>query len=147
MESRSREARSENMRRIRCKDSRPEMEVRRLIHSLGYRYRLHKHSLPGRPDLVFECRRKVVFVHGCFWHAHEHCAAAHRPKSNAHYWNPKLRGNRRRDVRNTAVLRELGWRVLVVWECQVSDVRRLRKTVRSFLGPTKASAATRKMNG
>jgi DNA mismatch endonuclease (patch repair protein) len=108
--------RSENMSRIRSKDTAPELAVRRLLHSLGYRYRLHHKDLPGKPDIVFSVRRKVIFVHGCYWHAHG-CKVAHTPKSNEAYWSPKLRRNVERDALNRARLAELGWRSFVIWEC------------------------------
>ena len=110
--------RSQIMRRVRGKDTTPEMIVRRLAHRLGFRYRLHAGDLPGKPDLVFPSRGKVVFVHGCFWHQHA-CARGNRlPASNQSYWLRKLAGNRRRDRRHRAALRRAGWRVLTVWECQ-----------------------------
>jgi len=109
------------MRAIRSKDTRPELAVRRLVHRMGYRYRLHRHNLPGRPDLVFASRRKVLFVHGCFWHGHPdpHCKRSHRPKTNLEYWAPKLRRTQERDRDNLARLLELGWEALVIWECEV----------------------------
>src|SRR5450631_804879 len=105
------ERRSENMRRIKSKGMKPEMAVRRLVHRLGYRYRLHRKDLPGKPDLVFGPKRKVLFVHGCFWHGHEleGCADARRPKSNTGYWNPKLKSNKMRDASNVASLKAAGW--------------------------------------
>jgi DNA mismatch endonuclease, patch repair protein len=129
----SRERRSENMRRIRAKDTLPEMVVRRLVWGLGYRYRLHRKGLPGRPDLVMAGRRKVIWVHGCFWHCHEDCKEAHIPKSRREYWAPKLEGNKRRDKKNLARLRELGWSVLVIWECETLDGERLEKRLSRFL--------------
>src|SRR5882762_10482633 len=107
--------RSENMRRIKSKDTNPELLVRRLVHSLGYRYRLHGRNLPGKPDLVFGSRRKIIFVHGCFWHAHT-CKVAHIPKTNTPYWNPKLLRNQARDKKNIETLKADGWDVLVIWE-------------------------------
>ncbi len=111
--------RSENMSRIRSKDTKPELTVRRLLHALGYRYRLHRKDLPGKPDIVFPSRRKVIFIHGCFWHAHG-CRVSHRPKSNGAYWSPKLQGNVNRDEKALAQLRSLAWEAEVVWECEVS---------------------------
>ena len=108
--------RSENMRRIRGKDSAPERAVRRLLHKLGYRYRLHRRDLPGRPDIVFPTRRKVIFVHGCFWHRHPGCKFAYNPKSRLEFWSTKFRQNVERDNRATAMLMASGWAVLVVWE-------------------------------
>src|SRR5271169_3299049 len=96
--------RSANMRAIRSKDMRPELAVRSLVHKLGYRFRLHRKDLPGKPDLVFVTRRKVIFVHGCFWHSHQGCKTAHVPKSNVDYWGPKLERNRMRDQMNSEAL-------------------------------------------
>ena len=111
--------RGENMRRIRSTDSAPEMAVRRLIHHMGYRYRLHDSKLPGRPDLIFASRGKIIFVHGCFWHCHAGCPTAHIPKTRREYWQPKLNRNRARDKSNEHQLRELGWNVLTIWECEI----------------------------
>lgn len=123
------------MSRVRCKDTKPEMVVRRLVHSLGYRYRLHKRTLPGRPDLVFAKRRKVIFVHGCFWHRHPvDCPLTRTPKTRLEFWKPKFEENRRRDLVNQAKLREMGWDFLVVWECQLKDLDAVEGVVREFLG-------------
>lgn len=135
----SKERRSKNMRRIRSKDMKPEMVVRRLVHGMGYRYRLHRKDLPGKPDLVFPGRKKVIFVHGCFWHQHgdPDCKIARRPKSNLDYWNPKLDRNVERDARNQAKLREMGWDPLIVWECQArgrEDPGSMEARVANFLG-------------
>jgi DNA mismatch endonuclease, patch repair protein len=127
-------SRSENMRRIRGKDTRPEMLVRRLVHSMGYRYRLHAASLPGKPDLVFAGRRRVIFVHGCFWHQHVGCAGSHIPKSNRGYWRPKLERNRARDAEHLKALRTDGWRCLILWECELRDHVVLRGRITRFLG-------------
>lgn len=129
----SRERRSENMRRIRSKDMKPEMVVRRLAHGMGYRYRLHRRDLPGKPDLVFGPRRAVIFVHGCFWHQH-HCRDGRVPSSNVDYWKPKLQRNVERDANNRDTLAEAGWRVLVVWECEVKDTDALARKLAEFLG-------------
>ena len=128
--------RSERMSLVRGADTKPEMLVRRLVHGMGYRYRLHRRNLPGKPDLVFASRRKVIFVHGCFWHRHPdpECALARLPKSRLDFWKPKLEGKRERDVRNQARLGELGWEVLVIWECELRDVGTLRTRIREFLG-------------
>jgi DNA mismatch endonuclease (patch repair protein) len=127
--------RSERMSRVRGADTKPELAVRRLIHRMGYRYRLHRPDLPGRPDLVFPARRKVIFVHGCFWHRHRDraCRLARMPKSRLHFWRVKLEGNRERDVRIQKRLRALGWRSLVLWECQLRDQDRVRKAIEGFL--------------
>jgi DNA mismatch endonuclease, patch repair protein len=128
-------ARSERMSRIRGKDTQPEMKVRRLIHGMGYRYRLHLGNLPGRPDLVFSSRRKVIFVHGCFWHRHPdvRCKLARLPKSRLDFWQPKLESNRARDFENQKKLAENGWQVLVLWECELRDASNLEHRIRSFL--------------
>lgn len=123
------------MRRIRSKDSAPELIVRRIVHGLGYRYRLHARKLPGRPDLVFRPRKKVIFVHGCFWHGHERCIDGHMPKSRKSYWGPKLQGNRDRDLRNQEALRHDGWGVLVIWECETRSPELVVDRVLDFLGP------------
>lgn len=121
---------------VRGRDTKPEMRVRRLAHALGYRYRLHRRDLPGSPDLVFGPRRKVIFVHGCFWHRHPDpsCKLARLPKSRQDFWLPKLEGNRARDERNNAMLTEMGWDVLEIWECETADVEALAKKVKGFLG-------------
>jgi DNA mismatch endonuclease (patch repair protein) len=110
------ERRSLLMSRIRSKDTQPELVVRRMVHAMGYRYTLHGSKLPGRPDLVFPSRKKVVFVHGCFWHGHQ-CPRGFKPKSNAAIWEAKISGNRSRDRRTLLALRKLGWRSMVIWEC------------------------------
>jgi DNA mismatch endonuclease (patch repair protein) len=120
------------MRRIRSKGMLPELAVRSLVHRMGFRFRLHRKELPGRPDLVFVSRRKVIFVHGCFWHAHD-CKLAHKPKSNADYWGPKLKRNQARDARNIEALRAAGWKSLVVWECETKNEKSIRKRVAAFL--------------
>ncbi|MGE4441037.1 MAG: very short patch repair endonuclease [Desulfomicrobium sp.] len=125
--------RSELMSRIRSKDSGPEMRLRRLIYRLGYRYRLHVKDLPGTPDLVFPSRRAVIFMHGCFWHHHEGCKLARLPKSKLDFWKKKLESNKNRDASQQLRLHELGWRVLVVWECELDDADRLTMTIRHFL--------------
>jgi len=107
------------MRRIRKTDTKPEMIVRRMLHAMGYRYRLHDKRLPGHPDIVLPRHRKVIFVHGCFWHRHDCPDGRKLPRSKPEYWGPKLERNRARDARQIAELRELGWDVLVVWECEV----------------------------
>ena len=133
MDSLSQVRRSEIMSRVRSKNTRPEMLVRRLVFSMGYRYRLHSQDLPGKPDLVFRPKRKVVFVHGCFWHRHDDCGRARLPKSREEFWIPKLEANRERDKRNGEALCESGWEVLTIWECQLADSDLLRKSLREFL--------------
>ena len=126
--------RSENMRRIKSKGMKPELIVRTMVHRMGYRYRLHTRDLPGKPDLVFRPRKKIIDVRGCFWHRHRGCREAHLPKSRTDYWFPKLARNAERDKANCKQLRALGWRVLVVWECEVDDAKRLSTKLREFLG-------------
>jgi DNA mismatch endonuclease (patch repair protein) len=123
------------MAKVRSRDTRPEMIVRRAAHALGYRYRLHVRALPGCPDMVFPARRAVVFVHGCFWHRHA-CAMGDRtPKSRAKFWRNKLEGNRLRDRRHHRKLRSAGWRVMVVWECDaLRDIDRVVRRLQRFLG-------------
>lgn len=127
--------RSEIMSRIRSTDTQPELLVRRLLHGLGYRYVLHRRDLPGAPDLVFPARRKIIFVHGCFWHQHAGCADGRIPKSRADYWVPKLRRNVQRDKQNLSKLRGAGWKVAVVRECETDDLGRVLKRLVRFLGP------------
>ena len=129
------ERRSVNMQAIKSKDTTPEIAVRRLVHSMGYRYRLHRKGLPGKPDLVFAGRRKVIFVHGCFWHQHEleHCLDGRRPKSNTGYWDAKLERNVERDDQNRQALEEAGWEVLVIWECETKDLSGLEQRLHAFL--------------
>lgn len=121
------------MSRIRSKNTRPEMIVRRLIHQMGFRYRLHSKDLPGRPDLVFASRRKVIFVNGCFWHSHRHCSMAGLPTSNKEYWAAKLERTRMRDKSSAAKLRRLGWKVKTIWECELADLSALSSRVVRFL--------------
>lgn len=113
------EIRSFNMSRIRSKDTRPELLVRRFLHSKGFRYRLHSKHLPGRPDIVLPRYKAAIFVHGCFWHSHGGCKTAHIPSSNQDYWINKLNRNMARDAEHQQKLQALGWRVLIVWECEL----------------------------
>lgn len=123
------------MRAIKSKNTKPEMAVRRLVHGMGYRYRLHRKDLPGKPDLTFGPRNKAIFVHGCFWHQHPGCRDARMPAKRLDYWEPKLTANVVRDARNLRLLRRLGWSVAVVWECQVeSDVSAVGRRLQRFLG-------------
>jgi DNA mismatch endonuclease (patch repair protein) len=126
--------RSANMRAIRSKGTHPELVVRSLVHKLGYRFRLHGKALPGKPDLVFPSRNKVIFVHGCFWHQHLNCKRAHKPKSNVAYWGSKLKRNRERDKRHLRALGRMKFGSLVIWECQTQNIAVLRKQVQKFLG-------------
>lgn len=125
--------RSRIMARVRGKNTRPEMIVRRLVFGSGYRYRLHNPQLPGKPDLVFPGRRKVIFVHGCFWHGHNCPRGSRLPKTNADYWRMKIERNRERDAANTAKLEAEGWGVLVIWECQLGKDEQTISRVRCFL--------------
>ncbi len=127
------EKRSEIMGRVRSKNTRPEMIVRRLVHGMGYRYRLHSKKLPGHPDLVFARRKAVIFVHGCFWHRHDCPSGQRTPKSRLDFWLPKLKANKRRDLENQEKLIGLGWRVLVIWECEVKDSGALSSRIKNFL--------------
>ena len=125
--------RSERMSRVRAKDTRPELRVRQLAHRLGYRFRLHRADLPGRPDLAFIGRRKVVFVHGCFWHRHD-CAAGRRlPKSRLDFWRTKLEANASRDAAIGERLKAEGWHPLVIWECETRDAELVEARLREFL--------------
>ena len=133
MDTLSASERSERMRRIRSKDTKPELVVRKLLFSLNFRYRLHQRTLPGIPDIVFPTRKKVIFVHGCFWHPHRGCKISHMPKSRLEYWASKLEGNRKRDKVNHERLKILGWSVLVVRECQLRAIDRLIKRLQGFL--------------
>lgn len=125
--------RRETMRRVRSVDTAPELTLRRALHRLGYRYRLHDSALPGKPDLVFASRRKVIFVHGCFWHGHACRAGRNRPATNLAYWSGKLERNHRRDRTNRRRLRSLGWDVLIVWECELREPGRVERRVIDFL--------------
>ena len=133
MDTVSPQRRSQIMARVRSKNTGLELVVRRLVHGMGYRYRLHGKDLPGRPDLVFRSRNKIIFVQGCFWHRHRGCALARLPKSRQEFWVPKLEANRRRDERNKLALTRDGWRVLLIWECQIGSVDLVRARIRRFL--------------
>lgn len=125
------------MQAVKGKDTKPEWIIRRLLHSAGYRYRLHVKELPGKPDLVFPGRSKVIFVHGCFWHGH-HCARGDRPpKTNAAYWTAKIERNKIRDRQHIATLRRQGWKVRTVWECELKKPAIVAR-LKSFLGAVKA---------
>ena len=127
------EVRSRIMARVKSKDTRPELLLRRLLHGLGYRYRLHRRDLPGRPDIVFPSRKKVVFVNGCFWHSHSGCPRATRPVANREYWLAKLKNNSERDERNLSLLEESGWQTATVWECQLADLEAVAQRMTKFL--------------
>ena len=133
--------RSEIMGHVRSRDTKPEMTVRQIVHAMGYRYRLHAKDLPGKPDLVFRSRGKIVFIHGCFWHRHADCALARLPKSRQNFWLPKLDANRQRDLKNESALRDAGWDVLTIWECDLGDIDQL-KTYDTWLGLTDPASST-----
>ena len=120
------------MRSVKTKDTGPEIEVRRLLHAAGLRYRLHAKELPGKPDIVFRGRKKAIFVHGCFWHSHG-CDKGRAPKSKQDYWLPKLEANRERDSRNVKALTSLGWSTLTIWACELKDIDLLRKNLLDFV--------------
>src|SRR5579884_3088802 len=134
MDTLSPQERSARMALVRGENTKPEIVIRRLIHGMGYRYRLHVGSLPGKPDLVFPSRGKIIFVHGCFWHRHRSsmCKLARLPKSKLEFWKPKLEENRCRDLETVRRLRRSGWRVLVVWECQIK-MANLADKIKRFL--------------
>lgn len=121
------------MRAIRSENTRPEVAVRKIVFRLGYRYRLHASDLPGKPDIVLRRNKRVIFVNGCFWHFHRRCGTAHFPVSRVDYWIPKLERNKIRDRRNVSALRRNGWRVLVVWECELKRIEKLKKRILQFL--------------
>ena len=127
------------MRAVRARDTGPEIAVRRLLHRLGYRFRLHRADLPGHPDLAFPARRAAVFVHGCFWHGHDCPRGARAPKTNAAYWAAKIARNRARDAETRAALEARGWRAAVVWECALRDPAAVAAALAAFLGPPGAA--------
>lgn len=134
----SEETRGYIMSSVRSKDTGPELVVRKLLHGLSYRYRLHKRGLPGSPDIVFQKRKRVIFVHGCFWHGHR-CRYGRLPKSKIEYWEPKIAKNQERDKMNIHRLEHLGWNVLVIWQCELKNIDSVRKRLIQFLGPTRTS--------
>ena len=125
--------RSALMARVRGQNTKPEIIVRRVAHSLGYRFRLQRRDLPGTPDLVFPKFRKVIFVHGCFWHRHSNCSKASTPKTRADFWQTKFAANRERDSRKELELSSLGWQVLVIWECEAERLPLLKQKIQGFL--------------
>lgn len=132
-------ARSKTMRAVRSKDTGPEIAVRRLAHKLGFRFRLHRKDLPGTPDLVFPKFRKVIFVHGCFWHGHDCPRGARAPKTNRDYWERKLERNKARDAKALSDLRSMGWQAQTIWECEIRDSGKLKQTIVSFMATDKAA--------
>ncbi len=127
------EARSRIMRAVKSQDTAPEMIVRRMAHAMGKRYRLHRNDLPGKPDLTFPRLRKIIFVHGCFWHGHDCKRGARQPKTNAAYWIKKISRNKERDAQTQETLRALGWDILVIWECQTKERDQLQALLQTFL--------------
>ncbi|MBI2424059.1 MAG: DNA mismatch endonuclease Vsr [Candidatus Hydrogenedentes bacterium] len=127
------------MSRVRSKDTLPELIVRRMVHAMGYRYRLHAPDLPGKPDLTFRRLKKIIFVHGCFWHRHSRCAGASVPKNNAEFWQEKFRRNVARDKRTLRLLKSQGWDVLVLWQCQTKNYQNLKLLLEGFLDEGKSS--------
>lgn len=127
--------RSRTMAAVRSKDTKPEMLVRRLAHRLGYRFRLHRKDLPGKPDLVFSSRKAIIFVDGCYWHGHDCKRGARTPKTNVDYWRAKIGRNMARDAANIVALEARGWRVLTLWECELKDVDDLARRLQRFLDP------------
>ena len=121
------------MSRIKGKNTKPEMRVRRLLHALGYRFRLHRKDLPGTPDIVLPRWKAVIFVHGCFWHIHEGCKRAKRPQTHKAFWDRKLQGNKARDAKKIEELEKLGYRCLVIWECETKDIAKLADRLTAFL--------------
>ena len=130
----SKQRRSANMRAVKGRDTKPELAVRQLVHRMGYRFRLNRADLPGKPDLVFPGRRAVIFVHGCFWHAHSCKRGLSTPKTHATFWAKKRAQNVKRDTANLVSLRKMTWQALTVWECELRNARRLRSKIRRFLG-------------
>ena len=137
-DTRTPEQRRRIMQSVGTKDTSPELAVRRLLHALGYRFRLHRRDLPGKPDIVLPGRRKAVMVHGCYWHGHD-CPKGRLPKSRENYWGPKIAANRARDVDKEEALRRLGWDVFTVWQCEVNDFAGLAKRLTAFLGASSNS--------
>lgn len=133
VDNRSVESRSALMSRIGPKNTAPEMSVRRFLHKLGYRFRLHRKDLPGKPDIVLPGKKAIIFVHGCYWHGHN-CRKGQLPKSNIGYWQTKIQQNRIRDCAKNSQLRELGWQVMEVWQCELKEPDELATKLRLFLG-------------
>jgi DNA mismatch endonuclease, patch repair protein len=133
MDTVSRAFRSWVMSRVRSENTSPELAVRSLLHRMGFRFRLHAKALPGHPDIVFRSRRRVVLVHGCYWHRHPGCRNARTPRSHLDFWLPKFEANRRRDLAVRRKLRKMGWKVLILWECEVKAEARLESRLRAFL--------------
>lgn len=133
MDRLSRSHRSWNMSRIKSRDTSTELTVRSVLHDMGYRFRLHRKDLPGNPDIVLPKYRTVIFVHGCFWHRHTECKYAYTPKSNVEFWEKKFKANVERDQNNNRILQELGWRIIVIWECQTQNLEPLKYLLKTSL--------------
>ena len=136
MDRLTKERRSWLMSRVSSKNTTPELIVRSLVHRLGFRFRLHYEKLPGKPDIAFPSRHKVIFVHGCFWHGHSRCQKGRLPKSNLELWRTKLGKNRRRDRSNVKAIKRVGWQVLIVWQCELKNLDRLKTRITDFLKNT-----------
>lgn len=132
------ETRSRIMRTVKSRDTQPEMTVRRMVHGMGYRYRLHRKDLPGKSDLVFPARKKIIFVDGCFWHGHDCPRGARVPKTNVDYWRRKIDRNRERDAENLKALRQDGWDLLTIWECELGDDANVLWRLMRFLEPSRS---------
>ena len=137
MDSVSPEKRSWIMAQVKGRDTKPEKAVRSLLHRMGYRFRLQRKDLQGKPDIVLPKYHTVIFVHGCYWHRHDCPNGRRLPKSRLDFWLPKLEGNRERDLKKQTLLRELGWNVMIIWECMIRDESALRENIRSFLENTR----------
>ena len=125
--------RSSVMAKIKAKDTKPEILVRKLLHRMGYRFRLHNKHLPGKPDVCLEKYNTVIFIHGCFWHNHKKCNDGKIPKSNVGYWQPKIQGNIARDKRNNLALKRMGWKIITIWECSLNDLSSIKKLLKGKL--------------
>jgi DNA mismatch endonuclease (patch repair protein) len=145
MDTLTTEERSVRMGLVRSKNTGPELMVRQLAHAMGYRYRLHSSKLPGKPDLVFASQRKVILVHGCFWHQHGGCRNSRIPKSRLNYWKPKFARNKQRDRANKAALEDQGWQVLEIWECETRNHKELALRIKKFLRRTKRVQARQRI--
>jgi DNA mismatch endonuclease (patch repair protein) len=121
------------MQSVKSEDTKPEIKIRRLVFSLGYRYRLHRKDLPGKPDMVFPVRKKIIFIHGCFWHGHNCRSGQNQPKTNKKYWRGKITKNMDRDLKNVEKLQKMGWNILTIWECEIRDEKRIKILASRFL--------------
>ena len=133
MDVHNKKTRSYNMSRIKSRNTKPEIVVRSLLFKRGYRYRLHDKAIPGKPDIIFRNRKKVIFVHGCFWHRHKDCPYSTTPKTNMNFWNDKFNKNMIRDKKVQREIKKLGWSSLIIWECTIKDQNKLLKKLNTFL--------------